>query len=184
MPAAPAARAFELESQAILFEGFTANLGFELDDAYYTETAVAIHGPIKDLAVALKDQHFAVPPWSVNLGARYSFATDGDWLPYIRADLRLAGAYNQSIFGLGSFQPDNNHVTGQENLNIRIGVEYNQYDVNLFVLNATNYSDGSLTGGRSGCADAACSAYANYSPIMNVNAPQPRVIGIQLAYRQ
>jgi iron complex outermembrane receptor protein len=174
----------ELETQAILFEGFTANAGFELDDAYYTETATAIHGPLADLNVALKDQHFAVPPWTLNLGARYSFATDGDWLPYVRADVRLAGAYNQSEFGLGSYQPDNNHVPGSENLNIRLGVEYNQYDVNLFVLNATNEDNGRLTGGRSGCRNASCSVYANYSPVFNVNAPQPRVIGIQLAYRR
>jgi iron complex outermembrane recepter protein len=180
---------FELESQAILFEGFTANLGFELDDAYYTETATAIHGPLKDLNVALKGQHFAVPPWTLNLGARYSLPTDGDWLPYVRADLRLAGAFNQGVYGLGSFQPDNNHVTSSQNLNLRVGVEYNQYDINLFVLNATNYDNGVLTGGRSGCKDAACSpttgaGYSAYTPIFNVNAPQPRVIGIQLAYRQ
>jgi outer membrane receptor protein involved in Fe transport len=179
----------ELEAQAILAEGLVANAGFELDNAEYTSTAAAIHGPIKDLDVALKGQPFAIPPWTLNLGARYSLPSDSDWLPYIRADLRLAGAYNQSVFGLGSFQPDNNHVASSQNLNLRLGVEYNQYDINLFVLNATNYDNGLFSGGRSGCKDAACSptsgaGYSAYTPIFNVNAPQPRTIGIQLAYRQ
>ena len=119
-----------------------------------------------------------------SLGARYSWPIDGDWLPYIRADVRLAGAYNKGLYGLGSYQPDNNHVPGSENLNLRVGVEYNQYDINLFVLNATNNDTGSFSGGRSGCHDPACTGYSNYSPIFNVNAPMPRVIGLQLAYRQ
>jgi len=183
----------ELESQAILFEGMTANLGFEYDDTEYTSTAAAIHGPLKDLNVALKGQHFAIPPWTLNLGARYSLPTGGDWLPYVRADLRLAAAYNQSVFGLGTYAPDTNHVAATQNLNLRLGVEFNQYDVNLFILNATNYDNGITTGGRSGCANAACSVtsgtggaagFAVYNPVFNVNAPQPRTIGIELAYRQ
>lgn len=179
----------ELEAQAILAEGLVANMGFELDNAEYTSTALAIHGPLKDLNVALKGQPFAIPPWSLNLGARYSLPSNSDWLPYVRADLRLAGAYNQSLFGLGTYTPDVNHVASSQNLNLRFGVEYNQYDVNLFVLNATNYDNGITTGGRSGCRDIACSptsgaGYAAYTPIFNVNAPQPRVIGIELAYRQ
>jgi iron complex outermembrane receptor protein len=183
----------ELETQAILFEGFVANAGFELDNAEYTSTAAAIVGPIKALDVALKGQPFAIPPWTLDLGARYSLPTDNDWLPYVRADLRMAAAYNQSEFGLGTYSPDVNHVASSQILNLRVGVEYNQYDINLFVLNATDYANGIVTGGRSGCANAACSAtsgagggagYAVYSPIFNVNAPQPRVIGIELAYRQ
>ena len=183
----------ELESQAVLFEGFTASAGFELDDAEYTSTAAAIVGPIKALDVALKGQHFAIPPWTLDLGGRYSLPTDTDWLPYVRADLRLAGAYNQSEFGLGTYTPDVNHVDSSQNLNLRFGVEYNQYDVNLFVLNVTNYNNGITTGGRSGCANAACSptsgatggaGYAAYTPIFNVNAPQPRIIGLELDYRQ
>ncbi|MES2294936.1 MAG: TonB-dependent receptor [Pseudomonadota bacterium] len=179
----------ELEAQAILAEGLVANAGFELDNAEYTSTAAAIHGPIKDLDVALKGQPFAIPPWTLNLGARYSLPSDSDWLPYVRADLRLAGAYNQSEFGLGTYTPDVNHVASTQNLNLRVGVEYNQYDINLFILNATNYDNGITNGGRSGCKDAACSptsgaGYSAYTPIFNVNAPQPRTIGIQLAYRQ
>ncbi len=183
----------ELESQAILFEGMTANLGFEYDDAEYTSTAVAIHGPIKDLNVALKGQRLAVPPMTLNIGARYSLPSDSDWLPYVRADLRLASGFNQALFGLGSFAPDTNHVPATQNLNLRFGVEYNQYDINLFINNVTGYDNGLTTGGRSGCANAACSAtsgaggtagYAVYNPVFNVLAPQPRIIGIQLAYRQ
>jgi outer membrane receptor protein involved in Fe transport len=183
----------ELESQAILFEGMTANFAFEYDDAEYTSTAVAIHGPLKDLNVALKGQRLPVPPMTVNIGARYSLPTSGDWLPYIRADFRLASGYNQSMFGLGGYQPDNNHVKSTQNLNLRFGVEYNQYDINLFVTNLTNYNGGIMSGGRSGCANVACSptsgaggaaGYSQYSPVFNVNAPMPRTIGIQLAYRQ
>ena len=179
----------ELEAQAILFDGFTTDAGFEYDDAEYTSTAAAIVGPIKALNVALKGQSFAIPPWTLHLGGRYSLPVDGDWLPYIRADLRLASGYNQSLFGLGSFAPDINHVPATQNLNLRMGVEYNQYDINLFISNVTGYDKGPLTGGRSGCKDAACSStsglgYSVYSPISNVNAPQPRIIGLELAYRQ
>lgn len=179
----------ELEGQAILFDGLVGNIGFSYDSAEYTSTAIAIQGPIKALDVALKGQPFAIPPWTLNVGARYSLPTTGDWLPYIRADLRMAASYNQSEFPLGTYAPDANNVPSTENLNLRFGVEVDRFDVNLFVLNALNEDMGIMTGGRAGCKDAACSptsgaGYAVYTPVFNVNAPQPRTIGLQLAYRQ
>ena len=42
---------------------------------------------------------------------------------------------------------------------------------------------GAVSGGRSGCLTADNATYANFKPILNVNAAPPRLTGVQFAFR-
>lgn len=173
----------ELEAQAALFHGLTANVAFEYDDARYTQTAIAVAGPIKSLIVAIKGEQLQVPPWTLSVGARYDFG--GDVVdPYIRGDFRAAGGYPIAVPGLGFVSPDATPVPDSMTINLRAGIEYDAYDFNLFVTNLLDWRKGLITFGRNGCLNAGCTSYYGYTAIPSVNAPQPRVIGMQIVYRQ
>jgi hypothetical protein len=56
--------------------------------------------------------------------------------------------------------------------------------VSLFALNLTDEKKGGQTGGRSQCTNADCSTYSAYAYGRTVNAPTPRQVGVQVAYRR
>jgi hypothetical protein len=68
-------------------------------------------------------------------------------------------------------------------LNLRAGVDFGNYDLNLFLENVLNYSKGPLNGGRSGCQNEACTIYSDNNPIFSISSRQPRTIGLQFVYR-
>ncbi len=174
---------FDIEAQGHFFEGLTTSLAFGYDDAEYTENSVAIHGPVRDLIVALKGQKFALPPWTLHFGARYDF-TSTNRQPYIRADWLMAADYDVSQFPLGGYNPGTNHVPSTTTLNLRAGMNFRNFDLNLFVQNALDSSKGPLTGGYSGCRDAACTVYYSGPLLSGVAAPQPRTFGLEILFRQ
>jgi outer membrane receptor protein involved in Fe transport len=173
---------FELESQAILFPGFSTNASLTYDDAKYTQDAIAIHGPLADLVVAAKGQKFALPAWTVSIGARYDFNA-GPYNPYVRVDAHYTSGYDIAVYPEGNWSPDTNHVPSGTNVNLRTGVAFNGYDLNFFVTNAFNSTAGPKIGGRSGCTSEACTTYGSYPLFRGVNAPQPRTIGVQLVFK-
>jgi hypothetical protein len=75
-------------------------------------------------------------------------------------------------------------VPTQKNINLRLGVDFQDFDFSLFALNVTDEQTASATGGRSGCTNADCSAYTTYTYGRTVNAPMPRQIGVQVSYRR
>ena len=68
-------------------------------------------------------------------------------------------------------------------MNLRIGVDIDALDINFFVYNLTDEDEGSTFGGRSACTNAECSTFNNYNIARTMNAPTPRQIGLQAAYR-
>ncbi len=174
----------EVDAQARLFGALTANASFEYDDAQYTSDAVAVHGRggNPDLITAFKGQKFAIPPWSLSAGLRYDLVF-GDYNPYVRVDYRVQAPYDLSQFGLGSFNIDSNHISASTLVNLRAGLDYGNYDINAYATNLFNNDRYATSGGRSGCADAACTLYQSYS-LPGARAPFPRTFGLQLVYRQ
>ena len=85
--------------------------------------------------------------------------------------------------GSPNYTPDSSEVPEQQNINLRLGIERGNFDVNLFVNNLTDEKDGVLGGGRSGCTNADCSTFLNYNVVRTIAAPLPRQIGIQAAFR-
>ena len=54
-------------------------------------------------------------------------------------------------------------MPSQRNVNLRVGIEHREFDINVFVENLTNEHNGVLTGGRNGCTNASCSTFLNYN---------------------
>jgi hypothetical protein len=102
---------------------------------------------------------------------------------YARLDYRYLNSYELAPPGSPSYTPDSSVVPSQKNINLRLGIDYRDFDINLFVNNLTDEQAGALGGGRSGCTNADCSAFLNYNVVRTVAAPIPRQVGLQVAYR-
>ena len=187
----------EVSAQALLFDALTADVDFEYDSAKYLQDVVAIQGnPNPDVAAgqcavtggkclnlvsAFKGEKFAMPAWTLHVGGRYNWVV-GDYNPYFRADVKIAAGYNRSVFEIGGWSPDTNSVPRDVEVNVRTGVDYKNYDFNLFVTNLFNYDNGAKGGGRAGCGNEACTSYRRYNALKSISAPQPRTIGLQIVY--
>jgi outer membrane receptor protein involved in Fe transport len=198
-------RGVELEAQARVFRGLTVNGAFGYNDTRYTATTVVIQGrpnalngfTVQDFTISLKDQKFALPPWTLNVGARYDFTVSSDIKAYIRGDYRYTKGYLSNPFGTTGYNPDSNVNPSIYTANARLGVEYGDFDINLFVNNLLDRKRSSIGGGRSGCTlpgaggTPACNTpstnapngFTGYNPLRTVNTGAPREIGIQIAFR-
>ena len=182
----------EIESQARIFRGLTANLAIGYNDAKYIDDAF---GPAPSLAgnwapvkVALAGQKFPISPWSVAVGARYETEVSAGMVAYLRGDYRYTSGYNRSEFGQATYSPDTYKARATHRANLRLGVEYRDFDINLFVNNVFNADKGVTTGGGRGTctssASPACEDYASYNPMISESGfPVPRTFGLQIAYR-
>jgi len=182
---------FEVEAQARLFSGLTANLAVGYTDAKYTDQVLAITGRngINYIA-ALKDQKFALPPWTVTVGARYDLQVTDAIRGYVRGDWRYSSNYSTLPFGANNYSPDSANFPQRQIVNARIGVEYGAFDINLFVNNLFNFDKGNITGGRTGCplpaqgGTIACTGFTNYNAFRTTSWGTPRQVGFQIAYRR
>jgi outer membrane receptor protein involved in Fe transport len=183
-------RGFELEAQARLFSGLSANLAVGYTNAKYTDEVTAIQGRngINYIA-ALKGQKFALPPWTVNVGARYEHTVAAGMLGYVRADWRYTSNYSTLPFGANGYSPDSANFPQRQTVNARLGVEYGDFDINIFANNLFNFEKGNISGGRTGCplpaqgGTIACTGFTNYNAYRNTSWGVPRQVGIQIAYR-
>jgi outer membrane receptor protein involved in Fe transport len=142
-----------------------------------------------NLVVAFDGQKQPLSRYSFSVGGRYEREVATGYRAYGRVDWRYAAAYDNTVFGIGQFAPDSNHIPAIQNTNVRIGVEHDALDFNLFVNNLFDRKVGPRTGGRGGCAPAAaggtaaCTTYATYTPIYQLNTGYPREVGLQLVWR-
>jgi outer membrane receptor protein involved in Fe transport len=188
---------FELEAPARRFRNLTLNGSVGYQNSRYTKTTIGVTGrPTagnnfvqSNLLVSLAGQKLPVAPWTIGVGGRYDVELTSAARGYVRADWRYTSSYEQFAFGIGSFSPDANRVPAIQNTNVRLGVEYGDFDLNLFVNNLFDRKAGAVAGGRTGCATAAqggtaaCTTYSAYTPFYQINTGYPREIGIQIAYR-
>jgi iron complex outermembrane receptor protein len=179
---------FELEAQARLFTGMTANLGLGYTDAKYLNSIFLPAGPgFAPSLTTIAGQKFAVPPWTLNLGARYEVPVSATTKAYARGDWRWTSHYNNTPpVGVPGYSPDVHPGFAVSKVNVRAGVEFGDWDINAFVNNLTNAKDGNIAGGRGGCTAAggsACTTYSTYNPYLTTSWGTPRQVGIQIAYR-
>jgi hypothetical protein len=179
----------ELESQVLLARGLTANIAVGYDSAKYTANA---SGPspapgFAPVLVALKNQPLPIAPWTVNVGARYQHELGPKLSGYVRADFRYSSKYSNNVFGQATYSPDTTLGIATNRTNVRLGVEYRDFDINIFANNLFNFDKGNLSGGRGTCTNApstpACANYASYNALQTVATVSPRIIGMQIAYR-
>ncbi len=179
-------RGAEFEAQLRPFRALTLNAAVAYTKAEYTSGLSIAGGPgsrAGNLVIAQNGQAFAQPPWTADLGARYTLEMGASSDGYARLDYRWFDGYPTVPAGTGAFSPDSSNIPGQRNVDLRIGFERAGFDVNLFILNLSGEYDGARTGGRSQCTDATCSTFNSYAYGRTVAAPTPRQIGLQIAYR-
>lgn len=176
-------RGVELETQWRPLRALTLNGAASYGKAQYTSTLryPGTHG--FDLFAAQNGQQFPLPTWSVDVGARLDVPLTDTTAAYIRADYRWLNSYLLAPAGSPNYTPDSSIVPSQRNVNLRVGLDYRDLDINVFINNLTNEQDGLLTGGRNGCTNASCSTFLNYNIERTVSAPVPRQIGVQIALR-
>jgi iron complex outermembrane recepter protein len=180
-------RGAELEGQVRPVRPLTLNGAVAYTKSKYTSGLRIPGGPGStngDLVIATKGQVFAQPAWTVDLGARYDFML-GDFVnSYARVDYRWFEGYPTAVPGTSQYSPDSSNIPSQKSINLRLGFEFEGFDVSLFALNVTDEQKGARFGGRSACSNADCSTYNTYTYGRTVAAPTPRQIGIQVAYRR
>ncbi|HKP78848.1 MAG TPA: TonB-dependent receptor, partial [Phenylobacterium sp.] len=181
---------FELEAQARLFEGLTANLALGYTDAKYIGDTIGLGGGpgFLSLPVALDGQRIAVAPWTVQVGIRYDHEIADGLRGYVRADARYIRHYEHTAvqtFGNSAYSPTA-EFPDTSRVNLRLGLERGPLDVNVFVNNLFNSRKGDVTGGLTSCPVAGGPACLSgfYSPYYTVApASPPRQFGLQVAYR-
>jgi iron complex outermembrane recepter protein len=180
-------RGAELEGQLRPFRPLTLNAAVAYTKSEYTSNLRFAGGPgsrAGDLVIAADGQQFAQPQWTVDAGARYDFQIGAAVNAYARVDFRWFDGYPTVPRGTATYSPDSSDVPAQRNINLRLGFEYEDFDVSLFALNVTDEDKGTYTGGRSQCTNADCTTYNSYTYGRTVAAPTPRQIGLQVAYRR
>ena len=187
---------FELESQAALFDGLTANLAVGYNKSKSLETVRGAFGPVNlntgapvtsGYVVSLADNPLSPfqPKWSVQVGGRYEHELAAGMQGYVRADYRWTSKYTLSFPGTQSYAPDAATGISTDRLNLRAGVEYHGFDINVFATNLLAQK-GNVSGGRSGCPiseGSACTNFSSYNPFFQVSGYMPRQFGLQIAYR-
>jgi outer membrane receptor protein involved in Fe transport len=186
---------FEVESQAALFRGLTANLAVGYNKSKSLETVRGVFGPTNLNTGAPVTSGYVVslegtpltpiqPKWSVQVGGRYEHELFNGARGYVRADYRWTSKYTLSFPGTQSYAPDAAAGISTDRLNLRAGVEFAGFDINVFATNLLAQK-GNISGGRSGCPiseGSACTNFTSYNPFFSTNY-LPKQFGIQVAYR-
>ncbi len=179
-------RGVELEGQLRPVRPLTLNAAVTRTSAKYTSSMIIPGGPgtrAGDLSIARDGQKFAQPAWTVDFGARYDFNLASLGRAYARIDYRWFDSYRTAVPGTAQFSPDSSTIPAQKNINLRLGLELDRFDVSLFALNATDEKKGARGGGRSQCTNDDCSTYNSYAFGRTISAPTPRQVGIQVSFR-
>jgi iron complex outermembrane recepter protein len=179
-------RGAELEGQVRPIRALILNAALAWTNAKYTSEVNFGRGPtgVNDYVLVRDGQKFAQPAWTADVGARYDVRLGEAMNGYARVDYRWQKSFLTTAPGTAQYSPDSSKVPAQKNINLRLGVDYNDFDFSLFALNVTDEQTASTTGGRSGCTNADCSTYTTYTYGRTVNAPMPRQIGVQVSYRR
>jgi iron complex outermembrane receptor protein len=113
-----------------------------------------------------------IPEFSYTLGAQYTQPINSRTDAYIRADWQHIGRYvRNAMFGSSGWNPLVRYGEMRDNVQLRGGVKYDNFDVNVFVNNLFN--DKTPTN----------IVYGNFVPGLFYASPNPRQIGVQLTYR-
>ncbi|MGZ3346918.1 MAG: TonB-dependent receptor [Caulobacteraceae bacterium] len=186
-------RGFEFQSQYRPIPPL--NLGFQLSytDAKYLDLVAGPKGLVPGVLPSINaGDHFAVPQLQFAASAQYD-TTILDKDVYLRADYQFQGGYtNPGSYGVSVYNPFTRYVGSWDTLNLRAGVNFHSWDLNLYSNNIFNKFErlGNAGNGMSGCAASpsafaspACSSFSVYTPFVTQAYQRPREIGIQANYR-
>jgi outer membrane receptor protein involved in Fe transport len=171
------------------------NLGFQLSytDAKYLDPVAGPKGLVPGVLPSINaGDHFAVPQLQFAASAQYDFNVLNQDL-YLRADYQFQGGYtNPGSYGVAVYNPFTRYVGSWDTVNLRAGINFKSWDLNLYSNNLFNKYErlGNSGNGMSGCAAApspyaspACSSFSVFSPFVSQAYQRPREVGIQANYR-
>jgi outer membrane receptor protein involved in Fe transport len=171
------------------------NLGFNVSytDAKYIDSVAGPRGPVAGVPPSINaGDHFPVPLWQLSANAQYDFTLFQQNL-FIRGDYQFQGGYtNPGSYGVSVYNPYTRYVKGWDVLSLRGGINFKNWDMNLYANNVLNEWEplGNAGNGTSGCAgptsaagNPACTTFTVYSPFVGQAYVRPREIGIQANYR-
>ncbi len=181
---------FDLEAQARLMDGLTANLAMGYTDARYTKAATT-PPPLSGAAPSIivnKGDPIPVPKFQINVGLEYSHQIAVNMKARIRGDISHSGKYLRGVGpGAASFAPDTRNAAAATRVNLRGGITLDKVQVDLFANNLLDAKDElTNTGSRTGCSiptGAACTTYTANDPFPTTSYGTPREIGITASYR-
>jgi iron complex outermembrane receptor protein len=173
----------EIEGQVRPIAPLTLNAAIGFGKAEYTSGWSIAGTRGLNLNAAQKGQRFTQPDWTFNAGARYDFDISDRISSYVRLDYTWFEDYATAVPGAPNYTPDSSEIPALKQFNLRIGADFENFDLNFFVYNLTDEDEGATTGGRSVCTNADCSTFNNYQIARTMTPPTPRQIGLQLAYR-
>ncbi|MGZ3367318.1 MAG: TonB-dependent receptor [Caulobacteraceae bacterium] len=171
----------EIETQIRPFRNLSLNGSAAYDHAEYRSAKML--GPIQVTKVG---QVFPQPEWTASAGARYDIPINDRDRAYVRADYRWTQGFVRVPVGNPAYSPDNNTVPETRNVDLRLGFEHENAELNIFALNLTDNREGAIGGGRTSClppTDAACTVAGGYNPFRTTNWGRPREIGVQVVFR-
>ena len=172
------------------------NLGFSLSytDAKYLDPVAGPKGLVAGvLPSILAGDHFAIPNLQFNTSAQYDFDAFSHGM-YVRADYQFQGGFtNPGSYGVAVYNPFTRYVGSWDTINLRAGVNFASWDLNIYSNNVANKFQrlGNAGNGIGGCAAApstfaspGCTSFSTYTPFVTGQSYQrPREIGIQANYR-
>jgi iron complex outermembrane receptor protein len=166
----------------------TSSVGYT--DAYYTAPVLGPKPLVGTPAITYNaGDPLGVPVWQAALGARYDLEVVS--LPsYIRADLQYRGAFvTGPSVGSANYNPFTRNIPSNVQVNLRGGVTYKRWDINLFANNVFDARGKIGVGGngQSSCnaitGGPACTVYAQFTPFVENTYQMPRLVGVQANYR-
>jgi outer membrane receptor protein involved in Fe transport len=159
---AAVSKGFDLQTRVQVLTGLTFELSGGYTDATYSETTLGGAGSI----TAEKGDAIGIPKWSGNVASQYDFALFGS-RSYARFDFQFIGKGPSQNPRVRGFDPALTPTEETRMLNLRVGTYWDDWNVSLFVDNATNDRP-VLSRGHDTLASTIFSSYTY----------QPRTIGV------
>lgn len=171
----------------------TQDLSFSVAAAYnrsgYVDPVYAPGASVTKTIVYNKGDTLNVPEFSGTATAQYEHELLGH-PSFVRLDFNFQGRQNQGpSYGSAAYNPYTHYIRSVQSLNLRAGVGYSGWDLNVYVNNLLDEHRVSNTAGN-GIAQCnavtggpSCSVFGVYNPVVQVNYQTARTIGAQASYR-
>jgi outer membrane receptor protein involved in Fe transport len=166
-------KGFDVQAQTRLFDALSLSGSLSYTDAQYTRnvTNTLSATPAPNSFITRKGDRLPVSKWQYAVSGQYDVPLSSSHNGYLRADYQYSGKYRRNLANSTAFDPLTSVAEATHNLNLRAGVNFGRWDLNAFVLNATNSTDRLNETHFSGNAQ------------LTYILPRPRELGLQAAFR-
>ncbi len=182
-------KGLDLQAQFRPTKDLSLSMSAGYNNSGYVDPVYAPGTSATKTVVFNKGDTLNVPELSGTATAQYELDLMGH-PSFIRLDYNYQGRQNQGAsYGAAGYNPFTHYVRAVQYLNLRAGVAYSGWDLNLYVNNLTDEHrpNGAVGNGIGQCNAATggptCSTFGTYNPFIQVNYQTARTIGAQASYR-